>query len=70
MSKRGIYIDPERIEEIKIIPFPHNKKAMQSFIGKIIFSKRFVPNFSQIVLPLQNIIKENYVFKWGHNERE
>ena len=33
MSKGGIYIDPERIEEIKRIPFPHNKKAMQPFLG-------------------------------------
>ena len=69
MSKRGIYIDPERIEEIKIIPFPHNKKSMQSFLGQINFVKRFVPD-SQIVLPLQIMIKKNYVFKWRHNEIE
>ena len=70
VSKDGIYIDPERVDEIKWIAFPHNKKTMQSFLGKINFVKRFVPDFSQIVLPLQNMIKTNYIFKWGHNERE
>ena len=70
VSKKGIYIDPERIEEIKRISFPHNKKSMQSFLGQINFVKRFVPEFSQIVLPLQNMVKKNSVFKWGHNERE
>ena len=28
VSNKFIYIDLERIEEIKIIPFPHNKKDM------------------------------------------
>ena len=28
VSKKGIYIDVEIIEEIKIIHFPHNKKTM------------------------------------------
>lgn len=61
--KDGIYIDPDRIKEISEIPFPHNKKSMQSFLGQINFVKRFVPDFSQIVLPLQKMIKKNSVFK-------
>ena len=65
-----MYIDLERIEKIKRIPFPHNKKTMQSFLGQINFVKIFVPDFLQIVLPLQTMIKKNSVFKWGHNERE
>ena len=69
MSKNGIYIDPERVE-IKQIAFAHNKKTVQYFLGQINFVKRFVPDFSQIVLPLQNMIKKIFVFKWGHNERE
>ena len=43
---------------------------MQSFLGKINFVKRFVLDFSQIVLSLQNMIKKNSIFKWGHNEIE
>lgn len=46
VSKDGIYIDPDRINEISEIPFPHNKKSMQSFLGQINFVKRFVPDFS------------------------
>jgi hypothetical protein len=30
-------IEPERIEAISNIAFPHNKKSMQSFLGKINF---------------------------------
>eukprot|EP00253_Pinus_taeda_P028458 PITA_28458 len=70
VSKDGIYIDPDRIKEISEIPFPHNKKSMQSFLGQINFVKRFVPDFSHIILPLQTMIKKNLVFKWGTVEKE
>ena len=43
---------------------------MQSFLGQINFVKRFVPDFSQIILPLQTKIKKNWAFKWGSAEKE
>jgi len=43
---------------------------MQSFLGQISFVKRFILDFSQIVLPLHTMIKRNSVFKWGHNKKE
>eukprot|EP00253_Pinus_taeda_P007765 PITA_07765 len=70
VSRDGIYIDPDRIKEISEIPFPHNKKSMQSFLGQINFVKRFVPDFSHIILPLQKMFKKNFVFKWGPLEKE
>jgi hypothetical protein len=38
---------------------------MQSFLGKINFVRRFVPSFSEMVRPLQNMIKKDVTFKWG-----
>jgi len=70
VSKVGIHIDPDRIREISEIPLPQNRKPMQSFLGQIIFFKRLVPDFSRIVLPLQFMIKKNYLFKWGHSKHE
>jgi hypothetical protein len=70
VSKLGIIIDPERTKAISQIYFPHNKKNMQSFLGKINFVRRFVPSFVEIVKPLQDMIKNNYAFKWEEKERE
>eukprot|EP00253_Pinus_taeda_P011951 PITA_11951 len=64
VSKSGIHIEPDRIKEISEISLPHNKKAMQSFLGQINFVKRFVPNFSRIVSPFQTMKKKNSNFKW------
>ena len=49
ISLEGITIDPRRVESIKAIVLPHNKKAMQFFMGKINFVRRFISNFVEIV---------------------
>ena len=43
---------------------------MQSFLGKINFVRRFVPSFSEIVRPLQNMIKKDSSFSWGDREKQ
>ena len=48
---------------------PHNKKGMQSFMGTINFVRRFVPDFSQTVKPLQQMVKQNAQFKWTETEK-
>jgi len=42
VSKNDVMIEPERIETISKILFPHNMKSMQTFLRKINFIRRFV----------------------------
>ena len=42
---------------------------MQSFMGTINFMQRFVPNFAQIVKPLQLMVKQSVQFKWTNVEK-
>jgi hypothetical protein len=41
---------------------------MQSFLGKINFFRRFVSSFSEMVRPLQNLIKKDVLYRWGPQE--
>ena len=63
-------IDPERTQAISKITYPSSKKAMQSFLGKINFVRRFIPSFSEIIRPLQKMIKKDTIFNWEQNEKE
>jgi len=65
VSKDGMIIDPERTQAISNLPPPYSKKAIQSFLGKINFVRRFVLSFSDMVRPLQNMIKKDVIYKWG-----
>ena len=70
ISPEGITIDLGRVEAIKAIVLPHNKKAMQSFLGKKNFIRRFISDFAEIVNPLQEMIKKDSNFKWTKERKE
>ena len=42
---------------------------MQLFMGTINFVRRFVPDFAQIVKPLQQMVKQSVQFKWTDIEK-
>ena len=42
---------------------------MQSFLGKINFVRRFVPNFAQVVKTLQFLVKKDVPFKWSDEQK-
>ena len=69
VSKEGMIIDLERVKEISKIGLPNSRKAMQSFLGKINFVRRFVPSFSQVVKPLQFLVKKDVPFKWSEEQK-
>jgi len=70
LSKDGIAIDPKRIQTIMRIQPPANKKAMQSFFGRINFVRKFVSGFAEIVHPLQLMMKKDVVYKWSDEFKE
>lgn len=70
ISPDGFTIDPRSIEAIKVISPPHNKKVMQYFLGEINFVRRFIFYFTEMVKPLQEIIKKDPNFKWTKERKE
>lgn len=63
-------VDQERAKAIAQISPPSSKKAMQSFIEKINLLRKFLLDFTQIVKPLQGMIKKNTNFKWNSPKKE
>jgi ribonuclease HI len=70
VSSDGMIIDPKRTQVIAKLPPPTTKKSMQSFLGQINFMRRFVPSFSEMVRPLQNLIKKDTQYLWGPTENQ
>jgi hypothetical protein len=64
-SQGGVSIDPERVQSIKDVCPPTNKKSLQSFLEKINFIHRFVPNFAKRIKPLSALMKKDVAFRWG-----
>ena len=66
----GIMIDPERIEAIKKIVLPHNKRSMQSIFKKINFMRWFISDFAKISRLFQEMVKKDVDFKWTKERRD
>jgi hypothetical protein len=59
VSHEGIKIDPERVKAIQQIDILRNNKSIQSFIGKINFLRRFIPNFAEITKYITDMLKND-----------
>ena len=65
VTTRGICIDSDIVEAIQKISIPINKKKIQSFHGKVIFLRRFVPNFAEIVKNITCMLRKDSEIKWS-----
>jgi len=57
ISKEGIKVYPNRVEGILKISIPRSKKEVQSFLGKVNFLRRFIPNLVEIIKHITNMLK-------------
>eukprot|EP00253_Pinus_taeda_P003730 PITA_03730 len=62
--KDGIRIDQDRIQAILQVPHPRNIKELQAFLGKTNFLRRFIPNSSELIRLLNNMLKKDSKVKW------
>jgi hypothetical protein len=64
ISKEGIKIDPSRVATIQKIDNPRNKKEVQSFLGRVNFLRRFIPNFVETVKFITHMLRKDNQVKW------
>jgi hypothetical protein len=64
VSVEGVKIDPSRVEAIQSLSIPRSKKEVQSFLGKINFLRRFMPNFAKEVKLITAMLRKGNEVKW------
>jgi hypothetical protein len=60
IAGRGV-IKPiqDKVASIKHFPIHKTKKNVRSFLGLIVFYRKFIPNFADIAVPLTDLTKKN-----------
>ena len=67
ISNKGKEPNPERLRAIEKMPEPTNIKELESFLGKVNYYCKFIPNFSALAEPLNNLRRKDTKFNFDQN---
>jgi len=70
VNNEGVHVDPAKIKAIWDWPTPKNIGDVRSFHGLGSFYRRFVPNFSSLASPLNELVKKDVTFHWGEKQEK
>ncbi len=69
VSEDGLQMDPGKTDAVKDWPAPKSIPELQSFLGFCNFYRRFIPEFSNIARPLNNLLKKKIPWKWDTEQQ-
>ena len=65
ISIEGIRPCDEKFDAIQKYPVPHNQKTCKRFLGLASYYRKFIKNYSNIVDPINKLLKKNTKFVWS-----
>ncbi|KAL4018300.1 hypothetical protein IC575_021891 [Cucumis melo] len=69
IKEEKISMEPKKTEAIRTWPIPTSIKEIQAFLGLASFYRKFIKNFSSIIVPLTKCLKKGN-FKWIIQQQE
>jgi hypothetical protein len=70
VSSQGLQADPDKVKAIVDMPEPTDASALRRFIGTINYLGKFLPNLSETMMPLGNLLKSDVPWNWAEPQRE
>ena len=68
LNKQGLQPQPEKVNAIKLAPQPENVSQLRAYLGLVNYYSKFVPNLSQTLAPLNNLLRKNEKWAWGQEQ--
>lgn len=70
VDESGLHVDPDKVKSIVDIPTPTKVTHVRSILGMASWYRRFIPNFAEVVAPLNKLLKKNEKFFWSRECEE
>ena len=64
VDDQGLHVDPEKVRAILDMPIPTSVKEVRRVMGMASWYRRFVPNFSTLVAPINTLLRKGIPFEW------
>ncbi|KAH7706161.1 reverse transcriptase, partial [Aphelenchoides avenae] len=65
VSEKGVRPDPKNLEAVRKFKAPRTLTELKSLIGALNYFRRFVPKFSEIMAPLNDLCKKGSTERWS-----
>ncbi|XP_023759636.2 uncharacterized protein LOC111908045 isoform X1 [Lactuca sativa] len=69
VNQNGISVDPAKVEAVMRWEVPKSPSEIRSFLGLAGYYRRFIQDFSKIVVPLTRLTRKAVVFRWGPEQQ-
>ncbi|XP_019198268.1 PREDICTED: uncharacterized protein LOC109192129 [Ipomoea nil] len=63
VTKKGIMVDPAKIQAVKGWPIPTTVAEVRSFLGLVRYYRRFMPDFAKVGQPMMRLMKKEIPFQ-------
>ena len=70
VTTQGVKPDPLKVEAITKFPHPKSPTDVKSFLGLVGYYRKFIPKFSGIAKPLNELLKKDVPFHWSENQEK
>ena len=65
IGQHGITMNEAKIASIAVLPNPTNVSELRSIIGFLAYYRHFIPGFSSIIAPMNELLKKDVPWVWG-----
>ena len=69
-DKNGIYLDPQKVEEIKSLSSPTNITELQKVLGIITYMAPFIPRLSDLTANLRELRRKDTDYDWNNSPQK
>ncbi|CAB4027043.1 Hypothetical predicted protein [Paramuricea clavata] len=64
LTRDGVKPDPQKVNAIKEINTREDKKELQRIMGMVNYLAKFIPNLSNVTVPLSELLKKDTAWHW------
>ena len=64
LTADGLQSDPKKIEAIRQMPPPKDRKGVLHLLGMATFLAKFCPNFSEVTAKIRELLSKSVEFRW------
>jgi hypothetical protein len=70
VGQHGITMNDAKVQAIKALPTPKNVPELRSILGFLAYYRHFIPGFSSLTAPMNDLLKKDVPWSWGHAQAE